>query len=101
MSDFKMFICYQPRKVDDAIDEAIVEHVIPQLRALIDAAAAKVLENPGFEQSPIAKEFAAELIIKGLAGVLALSSFDDAETARRIMLEPKFINWWFGLEDEE
>lgn len=100
MSDFKMFICYQPKRVDEAVDVAIVEHVIPQLRALIDAAAGKVLETPGFEQSPIARVFAAELIIKGLAGLLALSNFDDVETARPTMLEPKFIDWWFGLEEE-
>lgn len=101
MEDAKLFVCAHSRKVDDAIDLAIVEHIIPQLRVLIDTASQAVIKTPNFEDSPFAKEFAGELIIKSLAGLLALTSFEDVETARPIMLEPKFTNWWFGIEDEE
>lgn len=101
MDEKKIFIHYQHRKVDDAIDETLAEYVIPQLRNLIEAAAQRIIDRPGFEKSPFAKEFCGELLIKGLAGLLAISSFEDTETARMVMLEPRFVNWWFGLEDEE
>lgn len=95
------FIHYKRAEVDDAIDHAVAIDILPTLRSLIREAAERIGTQPGFEQSPYAQELAAELIIKELAGFLALTSFDDRDTARPSMLETPFINWWFGLDKPE
>ena len=98
---FEMLIHHLPRKVEDAVDQTLASDVIPQLRTLIEAAAKTVTSRPGFENSPYARDVAAERLIKELAGFLALTSFDDVETARLSMLRDECANWWCGLEGAE
>lgn len=97
----QMFIHYNVRKADDAIEETLASEVIPQLRTILETAAQHIIEQPGFENSPYAKEFAAELMIQKLVGFLGLSDFEDTETARLTMFAPNYVNWWFQLEDEK
>lgn len=96
MNDLRHYLDLDQSAVDAALKHALIHTVMPQLRALLDRAAADVTRDLWGGSDPITRRIAAQLLVHQLAEFLILKQIDSTNVIPLDLLASDYARDFFA-----